>query len=264
MTFSVVCYDPKEEKWGVGVASRFLSVGSVVPWAKAGVGCIATQSYANYSYGPHGLELLKVRDSRSTIEELTSKDENRQKRQVAAVDSMGVPFAFTGMDCMDYAGHITGKNYSVQGNILAGPSVLEAMAREMEKGGKLEDRILAALFAAEEQGGDKRGRQSASIYISSLKEPFEEGSDVYMDIRVEDSSDPLPELKRIMGVWLATFHEKEFVDLHDYREQLNRAYQAAGAQTLEEYATNEKVEFNIKDGKIGVFTLKYLTRNLTK
>ncbi len=263
MTFSVVCYDPNEEKWGVGVASRFLSVGSVVPWAKAGVGCIATQSYANYTYGPEGLELLRTKNSKETIEALTAKDKDREKRQVAAVDSKGNPMAFTGKKCMDYAGHITGKNYSVQGNILAGPSVLEAMAREMDKEGKLEDRIMAALFAAEEQGGDKRGRQSACIYISSTKEPFEEGSDVYMDIRVEDSQDPLPELKRIMGVWLATFHEKEFVDMGEYLDRLTEAARIAGASNLDEYANKEKVEFNIKDGKIGVYTLRHLTRNLT-
>ncbi len=262
MTFSVVCYDPAEEKWGVGVASRFLSVGSVVPWAKAGVGCIATQSYANYSYGPEGLELLRTKDSKSTIEGLTSRDSGREKRQVAAVDSRGVPFAYTGKECMDYAGHIVGEHYSVQGNILAGPSVLEAMAREMEKDGKLEYRIMAALEAAQAQGGDKRGRQSACIYISSNREPFEEGSDVYMDIRVEDSPDPLPELKRIMGVWLATFFEKEFVDLEEHMGELNRALQESGAENLEEFATRENVEFNIKDGRIGTHTLRHLTRNL--
>ncbi len=262
MTFSVVCYDPAEQKWGVGVASRFLSVGSVVPWAKAGVGCIATQSYANYSYGPDGLELLKSKDSKSTIETLTSNDSGREKRQVAAVDSKGVPFAYTGSECMDYAGHIVGSNYSVQGNILAGPSVLEAMSKEMEKEGKIEFRIMAALEAAQAQGGDKRGRQSASIYISSLKEPFEEGSDVYMDIRVEDSPDPLPELRRIMGVWLATFLEKEFVDLDAHRDDLNKAVAKSGSGSLEEYATRENLEFNIKDGKIGVYTLRHLTRNL--
>ena len=260
MTFSVVCYDPDEEKWGVGVASRFLSVGSVVPWAKAGVGCIATQSYANYSYGPEGLDLLKENDAKRTIDILTSKDDGREKRQVAAMDSMGNSFAFTGKECMDYAGHITGKNYSVQGNILAGPSVLEAMAREMEKEGKLENRIMAALMAAELQGGDKRGKQSACILISSLKEPFEEGSDVYMDIRVEDSPDPLPELKRVMGVWLATFFETDFVPIADHEEEIKRAIGQSGAASLEELAASQNVEFNIKDGKIGKYTLEFLTR----
>lgn len=260
MTFSVVCYDPEEQKWGVGVASRFLSVGSVVPWAKAGVGCIATQSYANYSYGPDGLELLKTEDSRTTIETLKSKDSGREKRQIGVVDSKGVPFAFTGKECMDYAGHILGENYSVQGNILAGPSVLEAMAREIKKEGKLEYRIMAALEAAEAQGGDSRGRQSASIYISSLKEPFEEGSDVYMDIRVEDSRDPLPELRRIMGVWLATFFENEFVDVKEHEAELDQAVKQAGVRDIRELATLENLEFNIKDGRIGKYTLRHLTR----
>lgn len=262
MTFSVVAYDPKEKKWGVGVASRFLSVGSVVPWAKAGVGCIATQSYANYSYGPEGLELLKSHDSRETIELLTSGDSMASRRQVAAVDSSGKPFAFTGSDCMDYAGHIIGNNYSVQGNILAGPSVLEGMSEEMSKEGKLEDRILAAMFAAERQGGDRRGRQSACILVVSEVEHFEEGSDIYMDIRVEDAKEPLPELKRIMAVWLATFLENEFVNISDHREELDRAVKEGGFDSLEKLAESMKVEFNIKDGKIGKHTLKVITSEL--
>lgn len=259
MTFSVVAYDPEEKKWGVGVASRFLSVGSVVPWAKAGIGAIATQSYANYSYGPKGLSLLESMGSRKAIEALTSEDMYSAKRQVAAIDSRGVPFAFTGSECMEYAGHITGKNFSVQGNILAGPSVLEAMSEEMSRGGKLEERILSALFAAERQGGDRRGRQSASILVVSQKEHFEDGSDIYMDIRVEDSRDPLPELGRIMDVWKATFFEEEFVDLEEHREEVDRAVREQGFENLEKLAKFRNVEFNIKDGKIGKNTLKVIT-----
>ncbi len=262
MTFSVVAYDQKEKKWGVGVASRFLSVGSVVPWAKAGVGCIATQSYANYSYGPQGLELLMSHNSKETIQMLTSKDSMASKRQVAAVDSKGMPFAFTGSDCIDYAGHILGSNFSVEGNILAGPSVLEGMSQEMSRDGKLEDRILAALFAAEKQGGDRRGRQSACILVVSEDEHFEEGSDVYMDIRVEDAKEPLPELRRIMAVWMATFFENEFVDIKDHREQLDRVIRENGFESLEKLAEARNVEFNLKDGKIGKHSLKILTSGL--
>lgn len=260
VTFSVVCYDPDEQKWGVGVASRFLSVGSVVPWARAGVGCIATQSYSNYTYGPEGLSLLRENDAKKTIGILTSRDEMREKRQVAAVDGRGSSFAFTGSQCHDYAGHILGRNYSVQGNILAGPSVLEAMAREMERKGKLEDRIMAALMAAQAQGGDSRGRQSASILIASSKEHFEEGSDIYMDIRVEDSPDPLPELKRIMRIWMATFFEKDFVQISDNEEELNAAMDRDGVSTVEELATKHNLEFNLKDGKIGKYTLEAVTQ----
>lgn len=258
VTFSVVCYDPEEEKWGVGVASRFLSVGSVVPWAKAGVGCIATQSYANYSYGPQGLSLLGSMGSREAIESLTSADELRNKRQVGIVDSGGTPFAYTGSECMDYAGHILGNNFSVQGNILAGPSVLEAMAREMERPGKLENRIMSALLAAEAQGGDKRGRQSAAILIASAREPFEAGSDIYMGIRVEDSDDPLPELRRIMSVWLATFHEKEFVPVEENLDAISEAIGKTDYRSLEEWALGNKLEFNIRDGRIGRYTLDFL------
>lgn len=262
MTFSVVAFDPEEKKWGVGVASRFLSVGSVVPWARAGVGCVATQSYANYSYGPEGLDLLKSHNSKETIQLLTSKDSMASRRQVAAVDSSGIPFAFTGSDCMDYAGHVLGKDFSVQGNILAGPSVLEGMSEEMSKDGKLEDRILSALLAAEKQGGDRRGRQSACILVVSEDEHFEDASDVYMDIRVEDAKEPLPELKRIMGIWLATFFEKEFVDVSDHREQINQAMKESGFDSLEKLAESRNVEFNIKDGKIGRHTLKVITSEL--
>ena len=258
MTFSVVCYDSEEKKWGVGVASRFLSVGSVVPWAQAGVGCIATQSYANYTYGPDGLELLKSMDSQKTIETLTSRDDLRERRQVGAVDSTGKAFAFTGKECHDYAGHIVGKNYSVQGNILAGPSVLEAMAREIEKPGKLEDRILAALFAAEGQGGDKRGRQSASILIVSEKEPFEEGSDVYMDIRVEDSPDPLPELRRIMGIWLATFHETEYLKISEHETEIKEALSKTSFSTLDEWVDANNLDFKMRDGEIGFYAMRCL------
>lgn len=259
MTFSVVAYDPGEKKWGVGVASRFLSVGSVVPWAKAGVGCIATQSYANYTYGPEGLKLLESHNSKDTIGLLTSKDANSAKRQVAAVDSKGTPFAFTGSECMHYAGHIVGSNFSVQGNILAGPSVLEGMSQEMSKGGKLEDRILSALFAADRQGGDSRGRQSACMLVVSENEHFEEGSDVFLDIRVEDAREPLPELKRVMGIWMATFFENEFLDVSKYREEIDRAVRENGFDSMESLARSRNVEFNIRDGKIGKHTLRVIT-----
>lgn len=259
MTFSVVCYDPDEQKWGVGVASRFLSVGSVVPWAKAGVGCIATQAYANYSYGPKGLELLKNSDSKKTIGALTSEDELREQRQVAAVDASGTPFAFTGEKCIDYAGHIMGENFSVQGNILAGPSVLEAMAEAMGKSGKLEDRILSALFAAQQKGGDRRGRQSASIFIVSSRDPFEKGSDVYMDIKVEDSPDPLPELQRIMGLWLATFHEKTYYKVTEHEKEIGGALAGKGFSSLEDWARSTCLEFNLREGEIGQYAFRLLT-----
>lgn len=193
---------------------------------------------------------------------LTSKDAMAPKRQVAAVDSSGTPFAFTGSDCMDYAGHIVGQNYSVQGNILAGPSVLEAMSEEMSKEGKLEERILSALFAAERQGGDRRGRQSASILVVSDEDHFEEGSDIFMDIRVEDAKEPLPELKRIMEVWMATFFEKEYVSIGDNKEIIERALRENGFESLEKLAEFRNVEFNIKDGKIGRHTIKVITSGL--
>ena len=259
MTFSVVAYDPEEKKWGVGVASRFLSVGSIVPWAKAGVGCIATQSYANYSYGPEGLKLLEINDSQKTIEILTGKDTLKDKRQVAAVDSHGKPFAFTGSGCHDFAGHILGDHFSVQGNILAGPKVLESMAEEMMGSEKLEWRILSALKAAEKAGGDKRGKQSASILIVSEKETFEEGADIYMDIRIEDSKEPLEELSRVMDLWMAMFLDNETVRIADHEAEINSAIFANGFADLDSWARANNMEHTVKDGRIGKFTLKVLT-----
>ncbi|MCL5782664.1 MAG: DUF1028 domain-containing protein [Candidatus Thermoplasmatota archaeon] len=258
MTFSVVAYDPEEKKWGVGVASRFLSVGSIVPWAKAGVGCIATQSYANYSYGPEGLKLLETGDSRKTIETLTGRDDLKDRRQVAAVDSHGRPFAFTGSGCHDFAGHILGDHFSVQGNILAGSKVLESMANAMNGEGKLEWRILSALKAAEKAGGDKRGKQSASILIVSEVETFEEGSDIYMNIRIEDSVEPLEELARIMELWTAMFLDKETVLIADHETEINKALSAKGFSDLDSWGRANNMEHNIRDGRIGKYTLKIL------
>jgi uncharacterized Ntn-hydrolase superfamily protein len=211
MTFSVVCYDRNQEAWGVGVASKYLAVGSTVPWAKASVGAVATQAYANVSYGPTGLELLRNFSAKEVIEKLTSTDHLKEKRQVAVVDGKGNVAAFTGIECNSFAGHITGEGFSVQGNILAGSEVIEAMASVMEGRGKVEDRIMEALMRADEKGGDRRGRQSAAIFIVSDKEQYEEGSDIMVDLRMDNSPNPLGELKWALKNWKATFFENPMV-----------------------------------------------------
>lgn len=258
MTFSVVAYSPNEGKWGVGVSSRFLSVGSVVPWAIAGVGCIATQSYANYSYGPRGLDLLRTKSAEETLRILTSSDSDAERRQVAAVDSHGNAAAFTGSKCLEYAGHIVGNWYSVQGNILAGSEVLEAMAREMDSAGKLEDRIVRSLFAAQSEGGDRRGRQSAAILVVSSTESFEEGSDRYMDIRVEDARDPIKEINRISGIWKATFLDRNSEDIQDHRDEINKRLSELGFSRLEDWARDRNLDHSVNGGKIGSVALKIL------
>ncbi|MEM0157833.1 MAG: DUF1028 domain-containing protein [Thermoplasmataceae archaeon] len=261
MTFSVVSYDPEERKWGVGVSSRYLSVGSIVPWAKAGVGCIATQSYANYTYGPEGLELLRKRSAEDAGKALTDADNGREKRQLGIVDAGGNAWAFTGKECHEYAGHIVGKNFSVQGNILAGPEVLESMAEEMEKPGKLEDRIMKSLFAAESRGGDRRGKQSAAILVVSEVSGFTDGTDRYIDLRVEDSRNPLRELNRLMGLWKATFLDRNTVDLSIHQQEIDSRIRHLGYIKLQDWLRDNGLENSVENGKIGLAAMRILMGN---
>ena len=166
-TFSIVGFDPETKDLGVAVASKFIAVGALVPWAEANVGAIATQALANISYGPRGLELLRRGYSaKKVLQILISDDPQREERQVGIVDSKGEAAAFTGSKCYPYAGHIIGENYAVQGNILTGPEVLEEMAKAFEQTkGELVDKLLAALEAGDKAGGDRRGKQSAAIIV---------------------------------------------------------------------------------------------------
>jgi uncharacterized Ntn-hydrolase superfamily protein len=167
-TFSIVAYDPDFEAWGVAVASKFPAVGAVVPWVRAGAGAVATQSYANTSFGPRGLELMASgMSSQETLDRLLDEDEGRAQRQVGMVDAFGRPATFTGESCHTWAGGRTGKNYAVQGNILVGEHVLSAMADAFKQTeGNLPQRLIASLLAGDNAGGDRRGRQSAAIYVA--------------------------------------------------------------------------------------------------
>ena len=258
MTFSVVAYDPEMDEWGVAVASRYLSVGSVVPWAVHGVGCIATQAMANYSYGPKGLSLLADKDADETIKILTSEDPESSHRQIGVVDRHGNAASFTGKKCFDYAGNIVGKNFSVQGNILAGSEVLERMVAVMGKPGKLEYRLVDCLKAGESAGGDRRGRQSAAILIASRKREFEATSGKFMEIRVEDHSDPLKELERIRDLWVLMFYDNEMVPVEKYKDRIQSRLKELGFNTLEQWAGINNFEHNLKDGMIGRKTLDFL------
>ncbi|MCY0868394.1 MAG: DUF1028 domain-containing protein [Desulfurococcus sp.] len=202
-TYSIVAYDPSTGDLGVAVASKFIAVGVVVPWAKARTGAIATQAYANVSYGPRGLELLaRGYSARHVLEMLVSDDPLREMRQVGIVDSRGEAAAFTGSKCYEFAGHIIGDGYSVQGNILAGPQVLEEMARAFENtSGELVDKLIAALEAGEKAGGDRRGKQSAAILVVRENGGYGGYTDRYVDIRVDDHPEPVQELKRIFRIW---------------------------------------------------------------
>ena len=202
-TFSIVGFDPSNGDLGVAVASKFVAVGALVPWARARVGAIATQALANISYGPRGLELLsKGYSAEEVLRKLVSDDPQREERQVGIVDSRGRAAAFTGSKCYSYAGHIVGEGYAVQGNILAGPEVLEAMAKAYETTkGELVDKLLAALEAGDRAGGDRRGKQSAAILVVREGGGYGGYTDKYVDLRVDDHQEPVQELKRIFKIW---------------------------------------------------------------
>ena len=199
MTYSIVGYCPKEKEWGIAVQSKFLGVGSVVPWAKAGVGAVATQSYANTSYGPNGLELMEQgRTAEEVVQLLTEADEDREFRQFGVIDAQGNAASFTGSKCYDWAGGKTGTHYAAQGNILVGEETVSQMAQVFEKTeGPLAERLLKALAAAQAAGGDSRGQQSASLLVVKEKGGYAGFNDRYIDLRVEDHPQPIQELTRI-------------------------------------------------------------------
>jgi uncharacterized Ntn-hydrolase superfamily protein len=203
MTFSMVAADDEVGDWGVAVASKFPAVGSVVPWAQAGVGAVATQSWANASFGPRGLELMgSGLSAEETVRRLTGEDEGREKRQVGMVDATASPASFTGSECMEWAGGRTGASYACQGNILAGPEVVEAMARGFEEAeGDLVDGLIAALVAGDRAGGDRRGRQSAALLVVREGGGYEGFTDRYVDVRVDDHPEAVGELVRVFEVY---------------------------------------------------------------
>ncbi len=200
-TFSIVAHDPARKEWGVGVASKFLAVGAVVPWAKADGGAVATQSFANTTYGPRGLELLaKGKSAEEVVKLLTDDDKQQDVRQVGIVDAAGNAATFTGKKCLAWAGGKTGKHYACQGNILASEQVVDAMAAAFEEAkGPLAWRILAALEAGDKAGGDRRGKQSAAVLVVRDKGGYGGLNDRFVDLRVDDHTDPIPELARILA-----------------------------------------------------------------
>ncbi|MGH2594436.1 MAG: DUF1028 domain-containing protein [Actinomycetota bacterium] len=203
MTFSIVAADTETGDWGIAVASKFPCVGAVVPWARAGVGAVATQSWANTSFGPDGLGLMGDGiDAQKALDRLLEADDGREDRQVGVVDGSGGAATFTGSKCMDWAGGMTGDDFAAQGNILTGEAVVSELARAyIQTEGDLCDRLLAALVAGDAAGGDKRGRQSAALLVVRVGGGYEGRNDRYIDLRVDDHIDPINELLRIFQVW---------------------------------------------------------------
>jgi uncharacterized Ntn-hydrolase superfamily protein len=201
-TYSIVALDPENGELGVAVQSHWFSVGALVPWARAGVGAVATQSLVDPSYGPLGLELMAAgRSAPQALHGLLQADPHPEIRQVAMIDARGNVAAHTGSNCIPEAGNRTGENYSVQANLMANDTVPDAMAEAFERAeGDLAGRMLRALEAAEAAGGDIRGRQSAAILVVSGRPTGRMWEDVIVDLRVEDNAEPLVELARLLEV----------------------------------------------------------------
>jgi uncharacterized Ntn-hydrolase superfamily protein len=203
VTFSIVAHDPANGDLGVAVASKFPAVGAVVPWARAGVGAVATQSWANTDYGPDGLRLMGGGlPAGPALDAVLESDTDREERQAGFVDANGGAATFTGTNCMDWAGGVTGDGFAAQGNILARDEVVAELARTfMETAGDLCDRLLAALLAGDAAGGDRRGKQSAALLVVRAGGGYEGRNDRYIDLRVDDHPDAPRELARLFTVW---------------------------------------------------------------
>lgn len=207
-TYSIVAIDTARGEMGVAVQSHWFSVGPVVPWAQPGVGVIATQSLVNISYGPRGLEMLSQgKSAQEVVEELTSTDEGRDFRQLAIIDANGNVATWTGAKCIAEAGHITEETFSVQANMMLKATVWQAMAGAFSKAeGPLAERMLATLEAAQAEDGDIRGKQSAALVVVSLHASEEPWNDRLVDLRVDDSAEPLKELARLLTIHRAYEH----------------------------------------------------------
>ena len=254
-TYSIVACDLEAGRWGVAVQSRFLAVGAVVPWAEAQVGAIATQSYANPSYGPDGLRLLREGlSAEEAVARLTEADEGRDQRQLGIVDGQGRAATFTGSGCHRWAGGRTGPGYAAQGSILVSGETVDALAERFEAGGgrPLAERLIDCLAAAQAAGGDSRGQQSAALLIVERGGGYAGLSDTLVDLRVDDHDEPIEELRRLYGIHDALFGQtprEEWVEVDDalaeelharlarlgYEEELPDAFRRwSGSENLEE------------------------------
>jgi uncharacterized Ntn-hydrolase superfamily protein len=248
-TYSIVGCDLEARQWGVAVQSKFLAVGSVVPWAEAEVGAVATQAYANPSYGPNGLTLLREGHSASeVVERLTAADDGRDDRQLGVVDAQGGSASWTGPGCNDWAGGRTGPCYAAQGNILVGEETVAALAETFEasRDRPLAERLLEALAAAQAAGGDSRGQQSAALLVVERNGGYAGLSDVLVDVRVDDHERPIEELKRIYELHRQLFGrtpERFWLPLEgELRDEVDERLGRLGFDSLEAWASVENLE----------------------
>jgi uncharacterized Ntn-hydrolase superfamily protein len=262
MTFSIAAH--ADGQWGVAVASKFLGVGALVPAARWEVGAIATQAWANLAYRPDGMALLaEGRSAADVVEALTGKDAMRDHRQLGVVDRYGESATWTGSECNAWAGDRSGPGYAAQGNILTGPEVLEAVATTFEQtAGPLAERLLAALLAGDRAGGDRRGRQSAALYVVSEAGGYGGGSDVLVDLRADDHPDPVPELARLLELHTLYFGKpEEVLPLEGaLKEEVDARLARLGRSSLEEWAGIENFEERLVADGIDALVLEELRK----
>ena len=234
-TFSIVAYDPQKQEWGVAVQSKFLAAAAVVSWAQANAGAVATQSYANVTYGSRGLELMgDGLSAEETIKKLIENDEQQDLRQVGVVDREGNAAAYTGKKCHDWAGHLVGEGFTCQGNILV-PGTVEAMAekyKEVRQGeGELADWLVLTLEAGQEAGGDKRGRQAAGVIVVRENGGYGRDNDRYLDLRVDDHPYPILKLKQLIEnhhLYFGEVDPEDLIPLINVAQELQRIMKKTG------------------------------------
>ncbi len=282
-TFSIVARDPANGDLGAAVASKFLAVGSVVPWAQAGAGALATQALANIGFGPRGLALMAAGQSAdAALAALLADDPDREQRQVGLVDAQGHAAAHTGAACFSWAGHTVGAGFAAQGNILAGPEVVQAIAHAFTNAdGELAERLLAALAAGDAAGGDRRGRQSAALYVARAGGSYGGTLDRYIDLRADDHPTPVNELARLLKLhrfYLTPPREAELLPIdatlaNELQTLLARAgffhgpptgeFDAATRAALEQYGGVENLEERlISPDKLDPQVLAYMREKL--
>lgn len=257
-TYSICACDLERRQWGVAVQSKFLAVGSIVPWAEPLAGAIATQAWANPRYGPEGLALLREgMAADELVDRLTEADGERGQRQLGAVDGQGRGATYTGEECSEWAGGRVGQGYAAQGNILVSEDTVAALADTFEAsaGRPLAERLLDCLDAAQAAGGDRRGQQSAALLVVGPEQGYAGLSDVFVDLRVDDHERPLEELRRLFGIHQELFGKtprSEWIPVDEVlREEIRGLLAARGFERLDDWAAEANLEERV-DGEEAV------------